>query len=271
MTLENAFHKDLLKIENLMTGWHLTRKGYYGNFVELTFDTEVYSLNLKENLEEVKRKLAYGEYKFRDLIDIDVPKKGLGVRPGTVMHIEDAIVLNTIIYLISPSLNKHLPDSVYSFRLKKNQKKKKITHLFEESSIFDFPFLKSNTISKRYSNHYEWFTTWVSYDNESRSVINDYPFMATSDISAYFENIQLQLLKTEILKYLPNEQKIINILFDALLAWTVKSNNGERLHRGLPQGSQIFSFLGNFFLLPIDLFFKDYQSKNDIKYFKIYG
>ena len=95
-----------------------------------------------------------------------------------------------------------------------------------------------------------------------------YRFMATSDIAAYYENIQLDILRDQLAGYLHQEPKIVNLFYTAFSAWTYDTVQGRRYLRGIPQGSQISAFFGNIFLKPIDDAFVALRHSHDIKYFR---
>lgn len=266
-----SLYEELYKTENLTIGWHLTRRGLKDNFIKDPFVASIWACNLQNKLIEIKRKLKNEQYHFSELLSIEVPKVGISSRPGTTMYIEDAIVLNTLIYLIIEKLNKKLPSCVYSYRLKDNWKNlvtKKQKSIYVEASAEEIPFLKKSTIYKRYISYEDWYVSWIEFDKNTQILIKDksYQFLGVSDIAAYFENIQLPILKALILEDFPNERKIINFLFEALQFWTLKTSEGEQINRGLPQGGTIFSCLGNIFLYPIDKYFTG--MKEDIKYLR---
>jgi len=267
--------KELTSIKNLKIGWHLTQKNLRNNYVESYLEANIFKTNLQQNLEEIRKRIVNEDYKFHDLIRIEVPKKGLGVRPGSVITLQDCVVLNTIIYLICVKLNNNLSSSVYSYRLKDKVKNKiakgaKVDCLFKEAKAFDVPFLRNKTVSENYTFYNDWYVTWLEFDRDTKKIIseNKYKYMATSDISAYFENIQLPILKNQLLKVFNKNHKIINFLFQSLSFWTIRTNDGIILHRGLPQGDLIFSFLGNYFLHPIDVLFDSHPRKEEFKYFR---
>jgi hypothetical protein len=116
-----------------------------------------------------------------------------------------------------------------------------------------------------------WYELWPKFIKKSIYTFEDegYGYLAVSDIVAYFENISLEILRDEILlRYLPNEQKIINLLMHLLHYWTWKSCEGKPVLRGIPQGNDVSSFLGNIYLLPLDEEFIKFSRKNTIRYFR---
>lgn len=264
----NLLWKKLLTKDVLLKGWHLARADTRLDFAEDLYSIEAYALNIDSEINEILNRLITGTYQPNHLFRIEVPKGSLGVRPGAVISIQDRVVIAAIIYLIAETADKNLPDSVYSWRTKKPFPKKGV--LFVESDITSIPFLKNKTISKRFDPFLSWYNVWPVFDKKSRNayITAGYRFLATSDISAYFENIQLPILRDALLKIFPTETKIINLLFTFLEAWTVKTSDGRAQLRGIPQGNFISSFLGNIFLLPLDLKFKDLEDSHEIKYFR---
>ncbi len=60
----------------------------------------------------------------------------------------------------------------------------------------------------------------------------------------------------------------INLLMHILEYWTWRSCEGKPVSRGIPQGNEVSSFLGNVYLLSLDEEFKKFFKKNEIKYFR---
>jgi len=214
---------------------------------------------------KIAEKIKTGTYYPKPLLTIDVPKSSLSVRPGSVLDIEDAIVMFAIAYLIAPLLDKQLPDTVYSWRLKKGGKK----NIFDDNEILKFPFLKRATIQKHIAFVEPWYESWPQFNEKVIAYEEDgYNFMAISDIVAYFENIDLALLRDLLFRYLPREQEIINFLIYLLNYWSWPAVHGGPSARGIPQGNGVSSFLGNIYLLPLDMAFKKLCTRGDIKYLR---
>jgi hypothetical protein len=169
---------------------------------------------------------------------------------------------------MAPELDKKLPESVFSWRLKNPIPKR--GPIFKETDITDLPFLKKVTIREEVDPFEGWYRLWPEFDEKTRKVFkkDGYRYLATSDIAAYFENIQLPILRDGLLRHLPNETSLVNLLFQFLEGWCDRTGDGRVHHRGIPQGNFISSFLGNFFLLPLDLAFDALSKECDIKYFR---
>jgi len=206
-------------------------------------------------------------YRPKPLLTIDVPKSSLSVRPGSVLEIEDKIVLFGIACLIAPLLDRKLPGNVYSWRVKEGTKGK---GLFHDHEILKFPFLKSRTIRKRIEFVEPWYGVWPRFiqDLEYAYEKEGYQFLVVSDIVAYFENIDLDLLRNLLLQYLPRQHRIINFLISLLEYWTWPAVHRASAPRGIPQGNEVSSFLGNIYLLPLDRAFIAFAKRRDLKYLR---
>jgi len=238
------------------------------DFIHDSYRYSDFGFDLEENLKSIRENLVRENYYPKPLLEIDVPKSSLAVRPGSVPEIEDRIVTYAIIYLIAPYLDKKLPGGVYSYRLKPGEVRDR---LFHDHEILKFPFLKKKTIQERIDIVEPWYEQWPMFIEKSKYTFEEegYKFLAISDIVSYFENIDLEILRDEIfLKYLPKEQKIINLLMHILEYWTWRSCEGKPVLRGIPQGNDVSSFLGNVYLLPLDEEFEKFSKKYEIKYFR---
>jgi len=71
-----------------------------------------------------------------------------------------------------------------------------------------------------------------------------------------------------LLTLLNGETKIVNLLFTFLEAWSTRTVDGRHHWRGIPQGTQIGSFLGNVFLIPLDESLQAFCEEHDAKYFR---
>ncbi len=260
--------KELLTKETITRGWHLARADTRQDFSEDLYSTDTYALSLSQMVQETINRLATNSYQPRPLFHIEVPKGPLAFRPGTVMPIHDRVVLSAIVLLIAPYLDKNLPDSVFSWRLKNPIPKK--GPIFKETDITDLPFLKKDTIRDEIDPFVEWYRLWPIFDNKTRKVFKEegYRFLATSDISAYFENIQLPILRDSLLKHIPDETPLVNLVCQFLEGWCDRTEDGRVHHRGIPQGNFVSSFFGNFFLLPLDQAIDDLSKEYDLKYFR---
>jgi len=260
--------KELLTKETITRGWHLARSDTKQDFSEDLYSTDVYGLDLAHLVQETINRLRTNTYQPRPLFRIEVPKGPLAFRPGAVIPIHDRTVLSALVLLMAAEIDKKLPESVFSWRLKIPIPKK--GPIFRESDITELPFLKKKTIREEVDPFEGWYRLWPIFDEKTRRIfqIEGYRFLATSDIAAYFENIQLPILRDHLLRHLPHETELVNLMCLFLESWCDRTRDGRAHHRGIPQGNFVSSFLGNVFLIPLDEAFINLEKELDIKYFR---
>lgn len=268
---QNRLFKHLCRKETMLTGWYLAQADSRDNFVLDPVGNVDFASNLDERLEHLIEQVQAYRYRPRHLLDIDIPKSGLSVRPGNVLPIEESILLHAITYLLAPILDKKLDDSVYSYRLHQEWKKriKKRDSLFRESKI-EFPFLKRATI-RSISPFDAWYERWPEFEKAAFNACTQegYTYLTKTDITAYFENIDLRLLETQIrLQLMSEEDKIIQLLFRILDGWTRITSTGTPIGRGIPQGNEVSSFLGNIYLIPLDRELSKFCRQHNAKWFR---
>jgi hypothetical protein len=267
LAMANDFYNKLADLALLRRAWHLARNDSRTDFIFDPYRFSGFAFYLDDHLNGIARSLKSGSYYPKPLQTIDIPKSRLSVRPGSALSIEDKIVVFAIACLIAPHLDKKLPDTVYSWRLKKGKSKKE---LFEDHEILKYPFLKRTTIQRRLDFVEPWYGVWPRFikDLEVAYEKDGYNFMVTSDIVAYFENIDLGLLRELLLHYLPKQPRIINFMINLLEYWSWPAIHGGPSTRGIPQGNGVSSFIGNIYLLPLDKAFQRFCKSRDIKYLR---
>lgn len=267
MKKANFLFKKISDINILERAWHLARSDSKRNFILDVYRNEDFAFNIRENLKSISEALIREEYHPNPLLKIDVPKSTFAVRPGSAISIEDQIILFAITLLIAPKLDKKLPKEVYSYRLKE---KFDNNSLFKDIEFLELPFLKEKTIKREIVIFEPWYGQYPKYIEDSKHVFEEegYNFLTLSDITSYFENINLSLLHDTLINYLPSEHKIINLLCSILKYWTWPTVHGFELDRGIPQGNEVSSFLGNIYLLPLDYELSFFCKKYNAKYFR---
>ena len=235
----------LCTYEALKDGWYLASKDIGKDFIEIPFLKEQFASSLESNLKELVRQLKTEHFRHQNVIRTSVSKGNLSTRPGAFIPLESRIILFAALKLTAKQLDEHLVEGVFSCRVKKTIKR----GLFKESALDLPPFLKSKTV-RRLINPFEvWYGAWPAFEKASEDICihGDYPYLAISDISAYFENIQLEILRDQLFDLLPNEQQIINLIISAFAFWTSETPQGRQYMRGIPQGSDVSSFLVIYF------------------------
>lgn len=264
----NDLWKNLLTENILVRGWHLARLDTRQDFAEDLYSSDIFGVDLSTRIKETISRLNTETYQPRSILHLEVPKGSLGFRPGSVIPIQDRIIVSAIVLLMAEEIDNLFPPSVHSWRTKKPFPKK--GPIFREIGMTEIPFLKKKSIRRAVDPFKSWYDIWPIFDKESRRIfeVERFRFLAISDIAAYFENIQLPILRDQLLQYFPNEPKLVNLLFLFLESWAVRTSYGRIHLRGIPQGNFVSSFLGNLFLLPLDNKFKKFEEQNEVRYFR---
>lgn len=279
MPASDELFETLCDVTTLTVGWHLAVQDFRNAFLTSHVTTLEYSFNLAERLKILAERLRQDAYIASPLLQLDVPKTGLSVRPGSVLHINDSIVLHSIVYLLAPLLDKQLDENVYSYRLSKNWKRhaRKGQSLFREGDSADIPFLKRKTV-RSFSLDDSWYVLWAEFEEKSTEYIRELGFthLTKLDIASYFETIDLFLLERILRELLPTEARLIGLLISIFRTWPQRTAYGIPIERGIPQGNAVSSFLANLYLIPFDYdlskFCKNFDAKwiryvDDIKIF----
>ncbi|MBI3392578.1 MAG: hypothetical protein HY039_05255 [Nitrospirae bacterium] len=234
------------------------------DFIPDTFRNQDYIFNLEENLTRLAQSLRNGTYRPRPLKEIDVPKGGLAVRPGSSLDFEDHVVLFAIAYLLAPIMDSVLSKSVYHFRVKKKGKRPHPGKLFQNEG----PVLVRREVRQDLRIFGDWYEAWPEFVAEAQSIYEQegFSFMVESDISAYFENISHPLLADILRQCAPSQLHLINLLMEMLSFWATPSLAGYRPQRGIPQGNEVSSWLGTLYLVEMDTELFKLQRKGLIKY-----
>ena len=172
------------------------------------------------------------------LIEIDVPKSNYILRPGARPNILDWVVYQAIVNFIGKNIYRLIPYCSYSFngfreRFKKGRKRRKIDH-------------------------------WLDFENKTLEYSKKYRYMLVTDITSFFENISLSVLKERLLTIYndPDYSSAVNYLIENMLKpWTT---NNRVTDFGLPQGPTASSILADIYLYSVDREIK----KQGIIYFR---
>lgn len=264
--MSNDLWKESISKKGLQAGWHLTRRELRSAFFFDYFHQQAFAQNLDAQIEEVQRLLSSQNYRTRPLRKVLAPKGPLGTRPGSHIPIRDRMVFWSIVRVIAPKFDSCLADSVYSYRLK-NQPKS--GELFNEGDSLAIPFLKAKQITIELDPFEPWYGAWPEFEKKTQAELEDgYKYMVVSDIAAYFENINLDVLRDQLMGQLEDEPVLCNFITEGLAEWVNTSHYGSRPRRGIPQGTGISSFFGNIYLSPIDENFRLLAQDNDLEYFR---
>ena len=268
--VRNALYRRLCTPETLQLGWHLAHSASRDDFFRDAVGYADFAASLKERIKYLLPDLESGRFRPRHLVEVDVPKSGLSVRPGHVLPIAEAMVLHAVVFLIAPKLDKTLSEQVFSYRLVEDWDRAaaKGKSIFREAE-HQLPFLKGSTI-RQFDPLDSWYTAWPDFDKARRDAVSTHGFthLTRTDITAYFENIDLRILENLLREKIPTEPQLIQLLIRTLEAWTRRTSGGTPVGRGIPQGNPVSSFLGNLYLIPLDHALTGFSGKKSAMWFR---
>lgn len=168
----------------------------------------------------------------KSLLKIDMPKANFTIRPMARPTTEDWLIYEAIVDYLSKRI------------LRKNKRICK-----RSFSILHF---KKTHKGKRTD-------AWLKFDETSRDFYKEkYGFAVTTDITGYYENINLEELRKRIIDSLEEDGEgveLTNVLSILLRKWSDERISGY----GLPQGPPASSFLADIFLDYVDRRMEKYK------------
>ena len=182
--------------------------------------------NLGEILETIKLNLQNpNRYQANRPSLIDIPKRGFGLRPGLVPQIEDRIIYQAVADFLAPKFKSE--DIVYSNRLAGNDKNQMFIQGVE---------------------------LWIEFQTKKEEYCHTYPFVVETDVTAYFDHINHDLLLSRIndlfgkVVGIDEINDIRTILGRQLGKWNFYGFNKF----GIPQINDASSFFANLYLDELD-------------------
>ena len=185
-----------------------------------------------EILANVQEQLESG-YSPSSLLQMDVPKSHLAMRPGSVPCIEDRLVYTAIVGSFADRADSGLEGEhvVPSYRVNRERK----THFFKFG-----------------------LNQWFKFQDLMRQAYSDgYRYALVTDLTAYFDHINHDLLLGQ-LQSLGVREGMTTLLKTLLDHWS------EGRPVGIPQGLDPSSLLGNVYLDPLD----KHMVRNGHRYFR---
>jgi len=206
---------------NLELAWMRVKNDLkYECFVNHPYKINIIDSNLKAWLNYLKDNIDDHEPIISPTID--VPKKNWHIRPVNILKIEDQVVYSALILDVISEIKDSL---LWSSKVKR----------------FSY-ILKDNQKTKYWVNKRNY---WLEFNKRSYDLANQSEYVLFTDISAFFENINLNRLIYDLENIgIKKDNKFL--LRKCLDTWA--SDNGK----GIPQGYTTSSILAEVYLDSID-------------------
>jgi hypothetical protein len=192
-------------------------------FVQHTFELPLIEPNLEQWLEHVTDLVANNRYKPQHPTVCDVPKGRSAVRPGAYLRVLDTVMYHACVGACYPYIHTALG--------------------WAAALDFSYPLADSSSDVKWIKESY---TGWKSFQNETIARIESGSrFVVFTDITGYYENIDLQTLGSDLRSAGAPEPAVVQ-LSACLNRWR------ETPNRGIPQGHAPSDILGKLYLDQVD-------------------
>jgi hypothetical protein len=180
-----------------------------------------------------------GQYRASARSLYNIPKPNLTLRYALETGLSDRFLYHALVSGLVPLYDPLLGPSVYSHRYD------------PEGTNTKYLFKKG-------------VGAWNDFIGSVGSTVKSGSFLLSTDLTNYFEAIDLVLLKNQLIGMVPelaSDEKakvrlMINLLFESLQQWTFNDA------RGIPQNRDASSFLANIYMVPVDREMKKYGYGN---------
>lgn len=223
-----------------------------------------YDYKLDETLKVLIYHLKAGEYQAKKAENFDLPKGEFAIRPGVIVDILDLTVINRLLVDFIFKLDRKLPAGVTAYRLRQDPK---LQFRIEREPAY---FVLSKYKREKIKIEEPWYNLWPKY---RKNLLNDlksgkYKYVATTDITAYFEDINLITLGEILKKKVGRNLNSINMIIEIFRSWTLRDPANIRQQRGLPQGPIISGVLSNYYLDIVDTYLENEKKRGRIKWYR---
>ena len=196
------------------------------------FDHIDFEINLSSELGEIKAQIEKGNYHpKRPMVHFSPKTKGIS-RPTVSLHIEDVIVYRFCV--------EQIDDEIIALTRQKN---------------IHGGVMASPTPEPEDGEYYEkWFDDWLAHNTAVYKALKRQKYIATTDISSYFDNVEVEVLVEFLKEVIKDKQNLISLLGYFLNGVKLRYGYRTKLNTGLVQDDSDSSrILAYFYLHPHDI------------------
>jgi hypothetical protein len=223
-----------------------------------------YEYQLDETLKVISYHLKEGEYRSKRVENFDLPKGEFAIRPGVIVDILDLTLINRLLVDFIFKLDRKLPAGVTAYRLRRDPR---LQFRIELEPTY---FILSKYKREKIKIEEPWYNLWPEYRKELLLDLKSgkYSYVAVTDITAYFEDINHITLGEILKKKAGSNINSINMIMEIYNNWALRDPANVRQRRGLPQGSVISGVLSNYYLDIIDTYLENEKKRGRIKWYR---
>lgn len=230
MTSSQTLWSKFANYDNFLLAWQRT-VNVTSRMIHDELGIKTFAYNLQANLEELVRQVQAEDFPYTPLADhkVYVPKPSTTLRTMSLMAVPDVLVYQALVNVIADQTHPYL-----------------VSH--ENQHVLGNLYAGSG---KRWMLQ-SWKRQYTRFVNRVESLYQaGNPWIASTDIVAFYDTIDHQHLLNLIRRYCGEDQKFEKIFLECLSKWSAHNAN-FRMSRGIPQGSNASDFIANLFLYEID-------------------
>lgn len=269
--------------DNLKIAWKYARIDLRDDFVFDVIGYEDILHNIDLVIRSLHSQIQEDQYYPAPLLRVDVPKNEHSCRPGTTVMPVDLIGLYALAQQLVPMLDPLLSDSARAYRLNPKSSKSgqpllasKNEQGGQDKVETQVAIAEAAATTEEDSEQdtgaefpYDWFANWLPFHQQSMAAAEKHEYAAVTDITAFFENIPLNLLRESLKEKLNTQQRtLIDRMFRLLEFWDWNPSGNLPRAIGLPQGNDVSSFLANVYLADLDNAMLDIVGGDTSKYYR---
>lgn len=215
---------------NLELAWRKTKRDFnhhMNSFVRTPYVLDILDSNTDVWMSNLKQSLKDDRYSPRTSRFVDIPKSDYHLRPGCVLHPFDVVVYSSYVLKIYDSIQNAIDWSSENHRY---------SHILPED------ISSTNRWEKFEKDH------WKTMHKKKIELCDEYDYVLETDISGYYENIDIERLISIIKQILEEKEreKLADRIWDLLAPWA------DPRKRGIPQGYGPSDLLAELYLDGID-------------------
>jgi hypothetical protein len=220
-----------------------------------------YNLAHPNFLDRLAANLQRGLLRPSPLLEMTFPKSEFAVRPGRRIEIEDLTILYYCILMLSQDLEDKLRPGVVAYRLRTMTP----VRVRQAATLILPKYLR-----RRLRIIEPWYDAWPSF---VRSLRRDYArgknVVGTSDITSFYEDIDLGVLRSELrTRVSPKRRILANILVEMYQSWCARDIHLIRQNRGLPQGTASSGVVANYYLMSFDDALSRFAVQHSLRWYR---
>ncbi len=221
-----------------------------------------YNLRDPSFLDRLEISLKRGTFRPSPPLELRFPKSEFAIRPGKRIELEDLVAVYYCLLGLSQDLEDKLKFGVTAYRIRRGNPPRVV-----QGATLILP----KYLRKQLRLIYPWYSAWPSFIRRLRReyVRHDRRLIGTSDITSFYEDVDLGLLRDVLRSRVRKaNQPLANLLVEMYQDWAARDVYLVRQNRGLPQGTNSSGVVANYYLMPFDEVLDAYARRKRLRWYR---